>query len=232
MARLPILHRFQPLLADALFGAARWVRQMSFAGPTSRHARRFLAVGDNTVFAYPPGPSFGEEWIKIGSGTLIGPHVSLSAGLWPNEDLGEEGEAMVQIGDRCNVGRGTAIAGRMGIRIGDEVTIAPNVFITDHNHDYADPHVPVTRQWIVEDPVMIGRGSWIGVGAVILPGTTLGDNVVVAAGSVVRGEVPARSVVAGVPARVVRRWDAEAEKWDPPLISRHRAGPAPEGWFN
>ena len=66
--------------------------------------------------------------------------------------------------------------------------------------------------------VTIGAGSWIGTGALILPGTTIGEHVTVAGGSVVRGDIPARSVVAGVPARVVRRWSDGA--WDPPLPER------------
>ena len=72
----------------------------------------------------------------------------------------------------------------------------------------------------------IGAGSWLGARAVILPGTTLGRNVVVAAGSVVRGDVPDHAVVAGVPAKVVRRF--EDGTWDPPL--RDDIDPAPPGW--
>jgi len=62
----------------------------------------------------------------------------------------------------------------------------------------------------------IGAGSWLGAGAIVLPGTCIGRNVVVAGGSVVRGHVPDRCVVAGVPARVVRVY-TDAEGWAPPL---------------
>jgi hypothetical protein len=64
--------------------------------------------------------------------------------------------------------------------------------------------------------VEIGPGCWIGTGAVILPGARIGRNVVVAAGAVVRGAVPDHAVVAGAPARVVRRWDV-VDGWQPPL---------------
>jgi acetyltransferase-like isoleucine patch superfamily enzyme len=60
--------------------------------------------------------------------------------------------------------------------------------------------------------VRIGSGSWLGANVVILPGTQIGEHVVVAAGAVVRGEVPDRCVVAGVPARIVRRW-VEGQGW-------------------
>ena len=65
-------------------------------------------------------------------------------------------------------------------------------------------------------PVRIGSGSWLGAGAIVLPGANIGRNVVVAAGSVVRGPVPDRCVVAGVPARVVREY-IPGDGWIPPL---------------
>jgi len=58
----------------------------------------------------------------------------------------------------------------------------------------------------VEAAVRIGSGSWLGANVVVLPGTTIGEHVVVAAGAVVRGDIPDHCVVAGVPARIVRRW--------------------------
>jgi len=88
--------------------------------------------------------------------------------------------------------------------------------LTDQNHGYSDPDIPIGRQFPVNDSVSIGPGSWLGAGAIVLPGARLGRNVVVAAGSVVRGEVPDRCVVAGVPARVVRSY-AAADGWLPPL---------------
>jgi hypothetical protein len=66
------------------------------------------------------------------------------------------------------------------------------------------------------ESVEIGPGCWIGTGAVVLPGARIGRNVVVAAGAVVRGTVPDHAVVAGAPARVVRRWTPETG-WQPPL---------------
>jgi acetyltransferase-like isoleucine patch superfamily enzyme len=80
------------------------------------------------------------------------------------------------------------------------------VYITDQNHSYENVDEPIGRQWPVEAAVKIGSGSWLGANVVVLPGSVIGENVVVAAGAVVRGTFPDRCVVAGVPARVVRRW--------------------------
>ena len=82
----------------------------------------------------------------------------------------------------------------------------PYIYITDQNHGYEDPGTPIGRQFPVNRPVSIGSGSWLGAGAIVLPGSNIGRNVVVAAGSVVRGTVPDHCVVAGVPARIVREY--------------------------
>lgn len=224
-------------LVDGLFGAWRWVSRMGTAGPGTRQANRFGAVGAGSAFSWPPGPSMNEHLIGIGSRTLIGPEVTLSVGMWPGEDLAvDAGHGpvasdgwVIRIGDRVNVGRRCAFVGRRRIEVGDDVTFAPDVYVTDHNHRYDDPDTPVAQQWVDAEPVVIGPGCWIGTGAVLLPGATLGRNVVVAAGSVVRGEVPDHAVVAGVPGKVVRRYtDGE---WDPPI--KPAPGPTsgpPAGW--
>jgi acetyltransferase-like isoleucine patch superfamily enzyme len=164
--------------------------------------RRFAAFGPGSVAAFPPGSVFGEQWITIGSGTLIGASVSLSAGMVPGQDLGPA--PVLRIGDRCVIGRGSHVVAHQSLVIEDDVFAGPYVYVTDQNHSYADPDQPIGRQLPRNAPVRIGSGSWLGAGAVILPGASLGRNVVVAAGSVVRGTIPDHCVVAGVPARVVK----------------------------
>ncbi|GAA1366905.1 acyltransferase [Streptomyces beijiangensis] len=168
---------------------------------------RFAHFGDHACIAFPSGAIFGEPWIAIGDGTLIGAQVSLSAGFVPGQDLGTG--LVVDIGKRCAIGRGSHIVGHSSIRIGDDVFIAPYAYITDQNHTYADPDKPIGGQWPQNVPVSIGDGSWIGTGAVILPGVIVGANCVVAGGAVVRGQFPDHCVIAGVPARIVRRYDPD-----------------------
>jgi serine acetyltransferase len=164
--------------------------------------RAFARFGQGSLMAFPAGSVFGEASIAVGEDTLIGALVTLSAGLVPGQDLGPD--PVLRIGDRCVIGRGSHIVAHADIRIGDDVWTGPYVYVTDQNHGYADPDTPIGRQMPVNKPVQIGAGSWLGAGAIVLPGARIGRNVVVAAGSVVRGEVPDHSVVAGVPARVVR----------------------------
>jgi acetyltransferase-like isoleucine patch superfamily enzyme len=156
------------------------------------------------MLAFPPGAVFNEGSIHIGADTLVGPYVSLTAGMAPGQEMLTS--PVVRIGDRCVIGRGSHIVGHWSVSVGDDVQTGPYVYITDQNHAYEDPDQPIGRQWPVEAGVSIGAGSWLGAHAVVLPGAVIGRNVVVAAGAVVRGEVPDHCVVAGVPARVVRRY--------------------------
>jgi acetyltransferase-like isoleucine patch superfamily enzyme len=215
------------LAAGVIHRAWRWITTVGCVGPDDAAGRRFHSMGASSCICFPPGAVFGEAGIAIGTQTLIGPNVSLSAGVPGDLEKVARGEApIVVIGDRCSIGRGTSIVGMRHIEIGDDVAIGPNVYITDHNHSYQDVTVPIAEQWPVGTAVRIGAGSWLGTGVVVLPGSDIGCHVTVAAGSVVRGPVPDRCVVAGVPGRVVRHYSTE-EGWVPPLAPLPREAPRP-----
>lgn len=161
-------------------------------------------MGPRTCLLFPQGAIYNEHLIRIGQETVIGPGTSITAGMAPGQEM--PNDPVVSIGSRCVIGRGSHIVGHWEIDLADDIQTGPYVYITDQNHTYADPVEPIGRQWPSEAPVSVGSGSWLGAHAVILPGARIGMNAVVAAGAVVRGEVPDRCVVAGVPARVVRRW--------------------------
>lgn len=172
-------------------------------GPDTVRGRRFHAFGEGSVICYPPTTLMNAEYISIGTGTMIGPHVALSAGMVPGQRCITD--PVVSIGDRCLIGRGSGIVGHLSIVIGDDVWTGHHVYITDHNHGYDDPTLPISRQIQPERPVSIGSGSWIGHGAVILPGARIGRNVVIGANSVVSGSIPDHSIAVGAPARVIKR---------------------------
>jgi serine acetyltransferase len=213
--------RTRRLAARVIHRAWAWAAAVGTVSPDDRHGFRHL--GPQSMLGFPPGDVFGEWWITIGSQTLIAPEVTLSVGM-PGEALDRAAEPVLTIGDRCSIGRGTSIVARRRIDIGDDVTIAPNVYITDHNHAYADVERPIKEQYPVHDPVRIGDGTWIAAGATILPGADIGRHVTVGAGAVVRGKVDDRTVVAGNPARVVRRY--EGGEWVPPVRLEPEEPPA------
>jgi len=205
--------RTRNLAASVIQRVWGWVSDVGSVGPDDERGRRFGSMGARSMIAFPPGSVFGERWIHIGAETLIGPQVSLAAGMAPDQAM--EYDPVIRIGSRCSIGRGSHVVGHRSIEIGDDVTFGPYVYVTDQNHVYADVDTPIGRQWPAEDPVEIGSGSWLGAGVIVLPGSRIGRNVAVAAGSVVRGVLPDRCVAAGAPAKVVRRYTAGG--WDPPL---------------
>jgi acetyltransferase-like isoleucine patch superfamily enzyme len=169
----------------------------------SARARRFRGFGAGSGICFPVAALFGERYIRIGEGTIIGPYASLSAGVSPEHDLGDT--EVVTIGSHTLIGKGSAIVGHERIVIGDHVFTGHNVYVTDANHGYEDVDEPIGRQFAPSRPVAIGDGSWLGHGAVVLPGASIGCHVVVGAGSVVTGDLPDRCVAVGNPARVIRR---------------------------
>ena len=192
-------------IGDAVGRVHAAVVDVAAIGPRSRRGRRFGGFGEGSVICFPPNTIFNERYIRIGAGTMIGPGVTLSAGMVPGQECITD--PVVSIGDRCLIGRGSGIVGHLRIEIGDDVWTGHHVYVTDQNHGYDDPTLPISRQVQPERPVRIGSGSWIGHGAVVLPGAQIGEHVVIGANSVVTGEIPSFSVAVGAPARVVRRLD-------------------------
>ncbi|MGQ0434990.1 MAG: acyltransferase [Microthrixaceae bacterium] len=194
-----------------------WMRWAGGIGPQHRLGRRFASFGEGALICFPPGDNLGEEHIAIGAATLVAPNVTMSVGMAPGQPLppGATSPVLV-IGARCLIGRGSHLVAHHAVTIGDDVITGPGCYVTDQNHVYADVGIPIGQQWPTNDPVSIGPGSWLGAGAVVLPGTRLGRNTVVGAGAVVRGNFPDHAVLAGIPAVVVRRYEP-GTGWQPSL---------------
>ena len=131
--------------------------------------------------------------VKLGSACILQTDIFFNADcFW------KPGPTMV-FGDRTFIGRGCEFNISNSLIVGDDCLIASGVKIIDHDHG-TSVHSPIASQSVVEIPVTIGRGVWIGVNAVILKGVCIGDGAVIGAGSVVTHSVPAREVWCGVPA--------------------------------
>jgi acetyltransferase-like isoleucine patch superfamily enzyme len=220
-----LARRRRALIAGLVQDGWRRFQQAGTVTAESAAGRRFAAFGPGSLMAFPTGAVYGEKWIEVGDQCMIAELVTLCAGMAPGLDLGPE--PVLRVGDRCVIGRGSHIVAHHSIDIGADVFTGPYVYITDQNHSYADIDVPVGRQWPVNSSVRIGSGTWLGTGAVILPGASIGRNVVVAAGAVVRGIVPDYAVVGGVPARVLKEYVAGAG-WQPRIAAPGREGsPSP-----
>ena len=219
--------RRRALIAGVVQNAWRRVQQAGTITAESPAGQKFAAFGAHSLMAFPTGAVYGERWIEVGDQCMIAELVTLCAGMAPGLDLGPD--PVLRLGDRCVIGRGSHIVAHHSIEIGDDVFTGPYVYITDQNHSYADVGVPVGRQWPVNSSVRIGAGTWLGTGAVILPGAQIGRNVVVAAGAVVRGAVPDYAVVGGVPAKVIREYVAGIGWLAPAPAAASAATLPPEG---
>jgi acetyltransferase-like isoleucine patch superfamily enzyme len=168
----------------------------------------FAAFGAGSVIV-PPARVTNPGCIFVGAGVRIHEHA------WISVVRAVEGVVpRLTIGDGTSLGRFAHIACVGEIEIGPEVLASERVFIGDTYHGYEDIALPVIRQpMAAPDKVTIGRGSFLGIGSIVLAGVTIGEQAYVAAGAVVTQDVAPFTVVAGNPARVVRAWDAAASDW-------------------
>lgn len=173
----------------------------------------FGALGERSIIKPFPRTIRGAKFFFIGSDTFIGDGAVLVAA---DEVNGTRYTPRCVIGDRCAFGSDLFISCSSQITIGNDVLTSARVFIGDAYHGYSDPHRPIIDQPMEKvAPVNIGDGCFLGIGSVILSGVTLGERCVVGANSVVTKSFPANTIIAGSPARAVRRFDTSTGKWMP-----------------
>lgn len=131
------------------------------------------------------------RWSWLGHGTKIRCH-----------------EGVVAIGAKTVLGQECTISAYQHVSIGRECVIADRVMLIDFDHGMVEVERPIRLQGIYKRDVRVGNNVWIGYGACILRGVTVGDNAVIGTNAVVTADVPANAVVGGVPARVIRMRDA------------------------
>ncbi len=139
------------------------------------------------------------------NGIIFADHVSIAKDsiLFCTGVIAQKGTG-ITIGNRTGIGARAFLAGQGGISIGDDVITGPNIQVFSENHNFSDLSLTIKEQGVTKQPTTIGNNCWIGGGVSILAGVTIGDGCVIATGSVVTKSVPANSVVAGVPAKVIK----------------------------
>jgi len=174
-----------------------------------------LFVGKNVSILYPKNLFIGrdtiiEDGVEINclsiDGIKFGDRVTIGkyAIIRPSNIYGGPiGEGLV-MGNNSNIGPYNYIGCSGKITIGNNVMLAPRVSIYAENHVFENPNITIKAQGVTKMNVVIEDDCWIAANAIILAGVTIGKGSVVAAGSVVNEDVPAFSVVAGVPARVIK----------------------------
>ncbi len=124
-------------------------------------------------------------------------------------------EGEVQIGAKTVMGQECTISAYQHVAIGRECIVADRVMLIDFDHGVVEVERPIRLQGIYKRDVEVGHNVWIGYGACILRGVTVGDNAIVGTSAVVTKHVPDNAVVAGIPAQVIRMREApKSLRWE------------------
>jgi len=134
-------------------------------------------------------------------------------------------EGLVEIGAKTVMGQECTISAYQHVRIGEQCVIADRAMFIDFDHGVVEVERPIRLQGIYKRDVEVGNNVWIGYGACVLRGVSVGDNSVIGTNAVVTKDVPANAIVAGAPARIIRMREAPQElRWDRPVE------PDPAAW--
>lgn len=163
----------------------RWFIRM--LAPLYQHRGRHSVIQHSARMDTPPYRKFS-----------LGDYSVIESFACVNNAVGD-----VMIGDHTRVGLHNIIIGP--VTIGNHVNLAQGIIVTALNHNFEDTNKRIDEQGISTNPVTIEDDIWIGANAVILPGVTIGHHSVVAAGAVVTKNVPPHSLVAGVPAKIIKQ---------------------------
>jgi acetyltransferase-like isoleucine patch superfamily enzyme len=204
-----IHHEAVTLLAQNVPGALGLALRKALYPSLLGACGRNVVFGQNVVLRHPGKIRIGENvvvddnclldakgetnrGITIGSGVFVGRNTILSC---KNGDISIE--------DGVNIGFNCEVFSASHVRVGAGTLLAAYCYLIGGDHDFSDPDVPVLDQTRTSAGIDVGEGAWLGAGAKILDGVTLGNRSVVGAGAVVRHAVPDGAIAVGIPARIV-----------------------------
>lgn len=154
----------------------------------------------------------GIDKMSIGDNVKLMPNVTLLVNPYFEND---KQDVKVSIGDRSFVGRNVIIESFNQVVVEEDVLIGPRVYISDSQHTYSNPQLPIHYQpsKSMSNRLVVKRGGWIGTGAVLVGGITIGYGSVIGANSVVTSDVPSHCVVFGNPSTVLRIYHYKEQRW-------------------
>jgi acetyltransferase-like isoleucine patch superfamily enzyme len=191
--------------------AFEYVREQNERCQTEALLKSFGSIGRNPQIP-KPYRIVNPQYMHIGDDFSALYHLRLEA---YDEFLGTRYSPKITMGNNVRFNTDCHIGCIDQIVIGNDVLFASRVFITDHFHgstERPESETPVAyRRLTSKGPVVIGDNVWIGEGVAIMPGVTIGRNCIIGANAVIHKSFPDNCVIAGVPARIIRRFSVEAE---------------------
>jgi acetyltransferase-like isoleucine patch superfamily enzyme len=165
-----------------------------FFNVTRIHWGKYVRLGDNVFIS-----ALGKGHIHIGDSVGIGAfsRIVISSSLY---SLGES----IRIGRNVGIGEFAYLGGAGGLEIGDECIVGQYFSCHPENHVFSDTTVAYRFQATTRKGIKVGKNCWIGSKVTLLDGVTIGDNCVIAAGSVVTKSMPSNTVIGGVPAKILK----------------------------
>ena len=181
----------------------RFIRQFKYCARTSGFGNN--GYGDGCVV-------IGKENMYIGENTWFGTGCEVYA---YNSHLGQKLTSCLSVGNNVRITARCRITCAGETVIGNDVLIAPDVFITDHNHGM-NPEVSggYSPQALIVKNVHIDDGVWLGQRVTVLPGVVIGKHSIIGANSVVTHSIPEYCMAVGNPARVIKRWNHATKEWE------------------
>jgi len=158
----------------------------------------------------------GKKYVTVDVGLTTGNYCRIEVIKINYNDL-----PSLKIGKNLQINNSVHIACAKSVSIGDDVLIASNVFITDHNHgnysgieEHDNPFSKPIERKIYASPVTIGNRVWLGEHVCVLPGVTIGDGSIIGASSIVNKNIPPNCIAVGIPAKVIKHFNLKTQKWE------------------
>ena len=197
-------------VVDYIYRRGSIERLLSHVSTLIKYRWGLNKLGKRT-FISPYAHFFNMRFISIGNNSTISRRSSLLA-FTSYQATSHKPD--LSIGDNVHIGQGCTLACCNKITIGDRTTIGDNVYIADNTHGFSEVENGIMEQALSVGSIRIGRNSWIGYGCFIASDVEIGNNSIIGANSVVKKTVPPFSVVAGSPARIIKKYDYGQKRWN------------------
>ncbi|MCQ2233277.1 MAG: acyltransferase [Paludibacteraceae bacterium] len=154
----------------------------------------------------------GPDYVKVGKGLRLKSNFRIESYQFFH---GKHYNPSFVIGNKVNIGFNFTCFIADLVEIGDETILAGSVTLVSENHGInPESETPYHAQDLTTGPIKIGKGCWIGQGVVVLPNVEIGDKVIIGSNSVVTKSIPSYTIAAGVPAKVIKKFNFESHTWE------------------